>query len=172
MVALQPGHQGTIGAVTEHGVPEEVDVVVVGSGGAGLTAALTAAKDGSRVLVVESLEIVGGATGVSAGAGWFPAHGYSTKELGITDSLDDARTYIYGEGRGETLDHEVVETFLQKGPEVARWVEASTKFGWIPVIWPDYHSRPRRASTPEPAAPSRSAWCLATSPAGKLRRLR
>ena len=140
MVARQPGHQGTIGTAAELGVPENVDVVVVGSGGAGLTAALTAAKDGASVLVVESLEIVGGATGVSAGAGWFPANGYSTKALGVTDSLDDARTYIYGEGRGDTLDHEVIETFLQEGPKVARWVEANTKFGWIPVIWPDYHS--------------------------------
>lgn len=113
---------------------------MVGSGGAGLTAALTAARNGANVLVVESLEIVGGATGVSAGAGWFPAHGYSTKELGIEDSLDDARTYIYGDGRDQTLDHEVIETFLQEGPKVARYIEANTKFGWIPVIWPDYHS--------------------------------
>lgn len=140
MAALQPGHQGTIGTVAENGVPENVDIVIVGSGGAGLTAALTAANDGASVLVVESLEIVGGATGVSAGAGWFPAHGYSTKELGIKDSLDDARTYIYGNGRAETLDHDVIETFLQEGPKVARYIEGNTKFGWIPVIWPDYHS--------------------------------
>ena len=57
MVARQPGHQGTIGTVAEHGVPESVDIVVVGSGGAGLTAALTAARNGANVLVVESLEI-------------------------------------------------------------------------------------------------------------------
>ncbi|UVE96012.1 FAD-dependent oxidoreductase [Dietzia sp. B32] len=140
MAIRQPGHRGTIGTVTEHGVPSTVDIVVIGSGGAGLTAALTAARDGASVLVVESLEIVGGATGVSAGAAWIPAHGYSTKALGVDDSLDDARTYIYGDGRGETLDHEVIETFLQEGPKVARYIEANTKFGWIPVIWPDYHS--------------------------------
>ncbi len=46
MAALQPGHQGKIGTAAEHGVPENVDVVVIGSGGAGLSAALTAAKDG------------------------------------------------------------------------------------------------------------------------------
>lgn len=140
MATRQPGHQGKIGTIAEHGVPDTTDVVVIGSGGAGLTAALTAAKDGAQVLVVESLDIVGGATGVSAGAAWIPAHGYSTEALGISDSLDDARTYIYGEGRGETLDHDLVETFLQEGPEVARYVEANTKFGWIPVIWPDYRS--------------------------------
>lgn len=140
MTARQPGHQGTIGTIAELGLPESADVVVIGSGGAGLTAALTAARDGASVVVVESLEIVGGATGVSAGAAWIPDHGYSTEALGISDSLDDARTYIYGEGRSATLDPEIVETFLQEGPEVARYVEENTKFGWIPVIWPDYRS--------------------------------
>lgn len=140
MASLQPGHTGTIGTISENGLPEDVDVVVIGSGGAGLTAALTAAKDGASVLVVESLEIAGGATGVSAGAAWIPAHGFSTEALGVKDSLDDARIYIYGEGRGETLDHEIVETFLQEGPGVARYIEDHTKFGWLPVIWPDYRS--------------------------------
>lgn len=122
MASVQPGHRGSIGTIEERGVPENVDIVVIGSGGAGLTAALTAAKDGASVLVVESLEIAGGATGVSAGAAWIPAHGYSTKALGVKDSLEDARTYIYGEGRGETLDHDLVETFLQEGPRVARYI--------------------------------------------------
>ena len=140
MAISQSEQRGTIGTVTERGVPSTTDIVVIGSGGAGLTAALTAAKDGASVLVVESLEIVGGATGVSAGAAWIPAHGYSTKALGVDDSLDDARTYIYGEGRSETLDPEIVETFLQEGPKVARYIEDNTKFGWIPVIWPDYRS--------------------------------
>ena len=45
---------GSIGTVPEQGIPDEVDVAVVGSGGAGLMAALTAAKQGARVLVVES----------------------------------------------------------------------------------------------------------------------
>ena len=65
-------------------------------------AALTAAKEGARVLVVESRELVGGATGISAGAAWIPNHGFSTKELKVQDSLDQARRYIYGQGRGET----------------------------------------------------------------------
>ena len=44
-------------------------------------AALTAAKEGAGVLVVESGELVGGATGISAGAAWIPNHGFSTKQL-------------------------------------------------------------------------------------------
>lgn len=131
---------GSIGTVSDKGIPDEVDVIVVGSGGAGLMAALSAAKEGARVLVVESRELVGGATGISAGAAWIPNHGFSTRQLKITDDLDQARRYIYGQGRDEVLDHDLIEAFLETGPQVARYIEEHTNFGWIPTIWPDYRS--------------------------------
>ncbi len=140
MVDGSTQHSGSIGSVSRHGIPEEVDVVIVGSGGAGLMAALTAAKEGARVLVVESREIVGGATGISAGAAWIPNHGFSTEELKVDDDLDEARRYIYGEGRDQILDHDVIEKFLETGPHVARFIEGHTSFGWIPALWPDYRS--------------------------------
>ena len=133
-------HSGSIGTVSQMGIPNEVDVAIVGSGGAGLMAALTAAKEGARVLVVESREVVGGATGISAGAAWIPNHGFSTKALKVEDDLDQARRYIYGQGRDQVLDHELIEKFLETGPDVARYIEEHTKFGWIPTIWPDYRS--------------------------------
>jgi 3-oxosteroid 1-dehydrogenase len=131
---------GSIGTVSEKGIPDEVDVAIVGSGGAGLMAALTAAREGARVLVVESRELVGGATGISAGAAWIPDHGFSTKKLEIDDDLDQARRYIYGQGRDQVLDHDLIEKFLETGPQVARYIEEHTTFGWIPTIWPDYRS--------------------------------
>lgn len=151
---------GSIGTAADKGLPEEVDVVVIGSGGAGLMASLTAAKEEARVLVVESRELVGGATGISAGAAWIPNHGFSTKELGVQDSLDQARRYMYGQGRDETLDHDMVEKFLEVGPAVARYVEKHTNFGWIPTIWPDYRSdidgaSVGRALFPGPYSPAR-----------------
>ena len=60
MTSSSSVHRGSIGTVAQKGIPDEVDVVIVGSGGAGLMAALTAAKEGARVLVVESRELVGG----------------------------------------------------------------------------------------------------------------
>ncbi len=131
---------GSIGTVSGKGIPDEVDVAIVGSGGAGLMAALTAAKEGARVLVLESRELVGGATGISAGAAWIPNHGFSTKELKVEDDLEQARRYIYGQGRDQVLDHDLIEKFLETGPHVARYIEEHTSFGWIPTIWPDYRS--------------------------------
>lgn len=140
MVSRAGRHSGSIGSASGKGLPREVDVAVVGSGGAGLTAALTAAKEGARVLVVESRELVGGATGISAGAAWIPDHGFSTGDLKVDDDLDKARRYIYGQGRDQILDHDMVEKFLETGPHVARFIEEHTSFGWIPAIWPDYRS--------------------------------
>jgi 3-oxosteroid 1-dehydrogenase len=140
MTSSSVKNRGSIGTVAQEGIPGEVDVVIVGSGGAGLMAALTAAKEGARVVVVESREIVGGATGISAGAAWIPNHGFSTDALNVDDDLDQARRYIYGQGRGDVLDHTLVEQFLRTGPEVARYIEEHTAFKWIPTIWPDYRS--------------------------------
>src|SRR5690349_13829639 len=140
MTSSSVNPSGSIGSAAQVGIPGEVDVVVVGSGGAGLMAALSAAKAGARVLVVESREIVGGATGISAGAAWIPNHGFSTEALQVNDDLDQAREYIYGEGRDQVLDHDLVEQFLRTGPEVARFVEEHARFGWIPTLWPDYRS--------------------------------
>src|SRR4051795_2522945 len=140
MTSSSVRHRGSIGPVAREGIPSEVDVVIVGSGGAGLIAALTAAKEGAQVVVVESREVVGGATGISAGAAWIPNHGFSTEELNVDDDLDQARRYLYGQGRGDVLDHALIEQFLETGPKVARYIEEHTSFGWIPTIWPDYRS--------------------------------
>ncbi|MGZ5364638.1 MAG: FAD-dependent oxidoreductase, partial [Mycobacterium sp.] len=70
---------------------DEVDVVVLGSGGAGLTSALTAAVNGASVEVYEKAATVGGTTAVSGGIIWIPAHNRSSAgDL----TVDDAMSYL------------------------------------------------------------------------------
>ncbi|TQC43168.1 FAD-dependent oxidoreductase [Rhodococcus sp. WS4] len=121
-------------------MPEETDVIVVGSGAAGLMAALSAAQAGARVLMVESEPLLGGTTAISGGATWVPNHGFASKRLKTPDNADMARQYLLGEGREKTLDHDVVESFIENAPKMARFVEEHTYLGWLPAIWPDYHS--------------------------------
>jgi 3-oxosteroid 1-dehydrogenase len=62
----------------------ETDVAVIGSGGAGSVAALTAKTNGADVLIVEKAPVLGGTTAKSGGAFWI-ANNYRLKERGIPD---------------------------------------------------------------------------------------
>ena len=94
----------------------EVDVVVLGSGGAGLTAALTAAVNGASVEVYEKAATVGGTTAVSGGIVWIPAHQRSPDgEL----TVDDAMAYLRAQSLG-FMDDDLVETFVRTGAGDAR----------------------------------------------------
>lgn len=63
----------------------DCDVVIVGAGGAGLTAAAQAAENGAKVIVVEKMPIVGG-NSLKATGGMNAADTKYQEALGITDS--------------------------------------------------------------------------------------
>jgi len=113
----------------------EVDVVVLGSGGAGLTAALTAAVAGASVAVYEKAPTVGGTTAVSGGIVWIPAHNRSAEgELTPADALRYLRAQSLG-----SMDDELVETFVRTGPAMLDFIEAHSGIHFeIATGFPDY----------------------------------
>ncbi|OBJ22652.1 FAD-dependent oxidoreductase [Mycobacterium sp. 1245801.1] len=113
----------------------EADVVVLGSGGAGLTAALTAAVAGASVEVYEKASTVGGTTAVSGGIVWIPAHNRSPDgELTPADALRYLRAQSLG-----SMDDELVETFVRTGPAMLDFIEAHSGLQFeIATGFPDY----------------------------------
>jgi len=117
------------------GWDNEVDVVVLGSGGAGLTAALTAAAKDASVAVYEKAATVGGTTAVSGGIVWIPAHRRSPDgELTEADALQ----YLEAQSLG-VMDRELVKTFVHTGPEMLDFVEQHSELRFeIAEGFPDY----------------------------------
>ncbi len=114
------------------------DVLVVGSGAGGLTAAVTAAHHGLEVLVAEKEAEFGGTTARSGGWLWIPCNGPSARE-GVTDSLQAARTYLQHEA-GNHFDGERVDAFLETGPKMVDFFERETEVDFVTgTAFADYH---------------------------------
>lgn len=115
-----------------------VDVIVVGSGCAGLTAALAARANGADVLVLEKTDKIGGTTAVSAGALWIPGNHHMAAS-GEPDVRADAIGYITQQAEG-LGDEDLIARFVDAGPEMVRFVEdhSTARFA-ILSNFPDYH---------------------------------
>jgi 3-oxosteroid 1-dehydrogenase len=115
-----------------------VDVVVVGSGGAALTAATLAHDGGADVLVLEKADMLGGTTAVSGGAVWLPGN-HVMAEAGIEDSREDALAYIRRLTAGREPDPELLEVYVDTAPEVLRYLEDHTPLETHISPLPDYY---------------------------------
>jgi 3-oxosteroid 1-dehydrogenase len=101
----------------------KVDLVVVGSGLAGLSAGFTAAELGLSVLVTEKGEWCGGATANSGGQVWVGANHVAERD-GLSDNIDDAMTYVQhlAGGPGAALfDPNSPNEWLVGARQAARW---------------------------------------------------
>ncbi|HVX21683.1 MAG TPA: FAD-dependent oxidoreductase [Acidimicrobiales bacterium] len=116
---------------------ERFDVVVVGSGATGLTAALSAAVRGRRVLVLEKTPVYGGTSVVSGGSIWAPANKYAAK-AGVDDSREDALRYLRADTLGR-VDESLLVRFVDTVNELLDFLEAETGLEFSPNLeHPDY----------------------------------
>jgi hypothetical protein len=115
-----------------------VDVIVVGAGAAGMTAAVVAAAKGLSVLLLEHAERVGGTTAVSGGMVWIPGN-HKSGEAGAPDTLDAARDYLRQTVPGMESDARM-DAYLARGDEAVRFLEVNTAVRLRPVKrYPDYY---------------------------------
>jgi succinate dehydrogenase/fumarate reductase flavoprotein subunit len=122
-------------------LPEQAsfDVVVIGAGGAGMSAALFAAIDGKQVLLVERSEYVGGTTAVSAGTTWIPGTRHAAK-VNPSDTLADAARYL-DNAVGNHSPAAIRQAFLDNGKTAVDIVEDHTDLHYRPYPkHPDYIS--------------------------------
>lgn len=113
------------------------DLVVVGSGAAGLTAALAASLEGLKVVVLEHAEQIGGTSARSSGTVWVPDSHY-LHQRGVTNDRPYAATYLSALV-GERGDERMWQAFLKTAPLMARDLETRAGIGFAPLMSsPDY----------------------------------
>jgi succinate dehydrogenase/fumarate reductase flavoprotein subunit len=117
----------------------ECDVLVAGSGAAGMSAAITARSRGLDVLIVEKEPRFGGTTARSGGWLWIPGTSLA-RAYGIEETAEQARTYLRHEA-GNNYDAARVDAFLAAGPEAVDFFTTRTALRFdMPLVFPDYHA--------------------------------
>ena len=114
------------------------DVVVLGTGAAGLVAALAAHDAGAVVGLYEKGDVVGGTTALSGGIVWIPYNPHMAED-GFADSRDDALAYLSSLSLG-IIEPAMAAALVDTGPAVVSWLESATPLRLqIVAGYPDYH---------------------------------
>ncbi|MFT4010528.1 MAG: FAD-dependent oxidoreductase [Nocardioidaceae bacterium] len=117
---------------------DDHDVVVLGSGAAGLTAALAAAVSGASVVLFEKAELLGGTTALSGAGIWIPDNPYA-RAAGVDDDRERGLAYLASLSNGMILP-ELAEALVDGGPELLDFLEQNTELRLQLVPgYPDYH---------------------------------
>lgn len=119
------------------GWDKEVDVLVVGSGAGGLTAAINAADAHGDVLVIEKADEFGGTSATSGGGIWIPGSDLA-REAGLEDSEEEAFAYVRPQSAANVPD-ETIRAFIHHAPKMLRWLHDETPVRYDSIPYPDYH---------------------------------
>ncbi|NMG41831.1 FAD-dependent oxidoreductase [Chelativorans sp. ZYF759] len=132
------GFNGNPRAGADIPIEPAYDVVVVGGGAAGLTAAACAAVDGLNVLLVDKAERIGGTTAISGGMVWAPANRFA-EEAGMRDSLEAATRYLHATVP-DGADDPLLATFVHSAGPAIDFLRAHIGLELQPVLrYPDYY---------------------------------
>jgi succinate dehydrogenase/fumarate reductase flavoprotein subunit len=102
----------------------DCDLLVIGSGAGGLSAAVTAAFHGLKVIVAEKEPVFGGTTAWSGGWMWAPLNPLAQR-AGITEDPEAPRAYLH-HVLGNNFDEAKVTTFLDAAPRMVAFFEKNT----------------------------------------------
>ncbi len=118
---------------------EDVDFLVVGSGGAGMTGAICAHDLGASTLVIEKADRYGGSTALSGGVIWVPDNPLMSA-AGISDSFEAAFEYLKTITAG-SAPIENIRSYLENAPRMMDYLHKRTqiKFEIVPD-YPDYYA--------------------------------
>jgi len=116
----------------------DCDLLVIGSGAGGLSAAVTAAHLGLKVIVAEKDPQYGGTTAWSGGWMWVPRNPLAV-EAGIVEDISAPLNYLRHE-LGAQFDEPRARTFLENGPQMVEFFRTQTALRFIDGnVIPDFH---------------------------------
>ena len=110
----------------------DCDLLVVGSGAGGLSAAVTAASRGLKVIVAEKEAVFGGTTAWSGGWIWAPRNPLAQR-AGIIEDVEAPRTYLQ-HVLGNNFDEAMVNAFLEASPRMVEFFEKNTAVQFEPGL--------------------------------------
>ncbi len=116
---------------------QQFDVIVVGSGAGGMTAALCAQAQGLSAVVLEKSDKYGGTSAVSGGGIWIPCND-QMDGVGVPDSYDEALTYMR-HLTGGVVPVSRIEAYLKNAPKMVRYLSQTFGVNFRAVAkYPDY----------------------------------
>ena len=117
---------------------EVVDFLVIGSGAAGMSAAIRAHDLGLKTLVVEKSDVYGGSTAMSGGVCWV-GNNPKMASTGVPDSDDEVLTYLKAITKGEVSEERLL-TYRDESKRVLRYLEEKGHLIYDPLgLYTDYY---------------------------------
>jgi 3-oxosteroid 1-dehydrogenase len=116
----------------------EIDILIIGAGAAGLTAALAAHDSGAAVMLIEKGDRLGGTASISGGIVWV-ANNPQMQAAGLDDSAEEALAYFQSLDHGE-MDADVLAAFVREGPAALSFLDGAGALK-LSILdgYPDYY---------------------------------